>query len=88
VPGHGEPCTKAYLKEQGQIIANWVGYVERLVERGIGAEEALQGPIEVTQQDPYPIGQRLFLHDKRLTGMIVRNLHPRILDKKLQAGAA
>ena len=81
MPGHGEPC------EQGQIVANWVGYVERLVERGIGAEEALEGPIEVTKQDPYPIGQRLFLHDERLTGMIVRNLHQRILDRKLQAGA-
>ena len=51
MPGHGEPC------EQGQIVANWVGYVERLVERGIGAGEALRGPIEVKQQDPYPIGR-------------------------------
>jgi cyclase len=34
VPGHGEPCGKAYLKEQGQIVENWVGYVERFVERG------------------------------------------------------
>jgi cyclase len=85
VPGHGEPCSKAYLKEQGQIIENWVGYVERLVERGIGPDEALTGPIEVTKQDPYPIGQRLFMLNERLTGMIIRNLHQRILDKKVQA---
>ena len=35
VPGHGEPCTKAYLKEQAQIVENWVGFVERFVDRGV-----------------------------------------------------
>src|SRR5271157_2881572 len=44
VPGHGDPCTKAYLKEQGQIVENWVGYVERFVDRGITADEALKEP--------------------------------------------
>ena len=39
-------------------------------------------PVAVTAQDPYPIGQRLFMHDERLTGMIVRNLHARILERK------
>ena len=87
VAGHGEPCTKAYLKEQAQIVANWVGYIERFVERGLGPDEILAQPLEVTRQDPYPIGQRLFMHDQRLTGMIVHNLHQRILDKKQAAGA-
>jgi cyclase len=86
VPGHGEPCTKAYLKEQAQIIENWVGFVERHVERGKTPDEILAEPIEVEKQDPYPIGQRLFMHNERLTGMIVRNLHQRILDKRRQAG--
>jgi cyclase len=85
VPGHGEPCGKAYLKEQGEIVENWVGFVERFVDRGVGPDEILRGPIEVTKQDPYPIGQRLFIHNERLTEMIVRNLHKRILDKKRQA---
>ena len=85
IPGHGEPCTKAYLKEQGQIVENWVGYIERFVDRGLSPDEILKEPLEVTKQDPYPIGQRLFIHDERLTGMIVRNLHQRILDKKQQA---
>ena len=40
----------------------------------------------VTRQDPYPIGQRLFIHDERLTGLIVNNLHTRIQERK--AGAA
>lgn len=87
VPGHGAPCTKAYLKEQAQIVENWIGYVERFVDRGVGPEEALEGPIDVTGQDPYPIGQRLFMHDQRLTNMIVNNLHRRILARKGQDGA-
>jgi len=87
IPGHGEPCTKAYLKEQGQIVENWVGYIERFVDRGLTPEEILKQPLEVTKQDPYPIGQRLFMHDERLTGLIVHNLHKRILDKKQAAGA-
>jgi glyoxylase-like metal-dependent hydrolase (beta-lactamase superfamily II) len=85
VPGHGDPCTKAYLKEQGQIVENWIGYVDRFVDRGLTAEEALKEPIEVTSQDPYPIGQRLFMLNDRLTDMTVRNLHQRILDKRQQA---
>jgi cyclase len=82
VPGHGEQCSKAYLKEQAQIIENWIGLVERFVDRGVSADDALKQPIEVTKQDPYPIGQRLFMHDERLTGMIITNLHTRISEKK------
>jgi cyclase len=87
VPGHGEPCGKDYLKEQAQIVENWVGFVERHVERGVGPDEILKEGVPVTRQDPYPIGQRLFMHDERLTGLIVRNLHGRILERK-QAAAA
>ncbi|MBV9862916.1 MAG: MBL fold metallo-hydrolase [Alphaproteobacteria bacterium] len=87
VPGHGDPCGKGYLKEQAQIVENWVGFVERLVERGLTAEEALREPIDARRHDPYPIGQRLFMHDERLTGMIVRNLHKRIVDRKAASAA-
>ena len=82
IPGHGEQCGKAYLKEQAQIVENWIGVVERFVERGLPVEDALKEPVEVTKQDPYPIGQRLFPHDQRLTGLIITNLHQRIRDKK------
>lgn len=88
VPGHGEPCGKDYLKEQAQIVENWVGFVERHVERGVGPEEILSEPVPVTQQDPYPIGQRLFMHNERLTRMTVENLHRRILERKAQAASA
>ncbi len=86
VPGHGEPCGKAYLKEQAQIVENWIGYIERFVDRGVTPEEILRGPVAVTEQDPYPIGQRLFIHDERLTAMIVNNLHARIRERKAAGG--
>ena len=52
--------------------------------RGLGAKlhEILKQPVPVTKQDPYPIGQRLFMHDERLTGLIVNNLHERLLEKR------
>ncbi len=52
VPGHGDPCTKAYLKEQGQIVENWVGYVERFVDRGVSADDALIKAVEVASRTP------------------------------------
>jgi glyoxylase-like metal-dependent hydrolase (beta-lactamase superfamily II) len=88
VPGHGEPCGKAYLKEQAQIVENWIGFIETFVDRGIEPDEILNGPIPVTQQDPYPIGQRLFMLDDRLTGLIVRNLHKRVLERKAASQAS
>jgi hypothetical protein len=63
------------------------GFVETQVERGVGPEEILQEGVPVTRQDPYPIGQRLFIHDERLTGLIVHNLHARILERKTAAHA-
>jgi len=53
----------------------------------VGPDEILKEPVPVTKQDPYPIGQRLFMHDVRLTGLIVNNLHKRLLDRKQGAGA-
>jgi hypothetical protein len=55
---------------------------ETHVDRGIEPDEILREPISVTAQDPYPIGQRLFMHDERLTGLIVRNRHRRIRERK------
>ena len=56
-------------------------------DRGIGPEEILKESVPVTRQDPYPIGQRLFIHDERLTGLIVHNLHRRIVERKAAARA-
>ena len=54
IPGHGDPCTKAYLKEQGQIVENWVGYIERFVDRGLTPEEILKEPTRGHQAGPLP----------------------------------
>jgi glyoxylase-like metal-dependent hydrolase (beta-lactamase superfamily II) len=85
IPGHGDPCGKPYLKEQAQIVENWLGFVDRFVEKGVSPDEILSEKIDATKYDPYPIGQRLFPHDERLTGLVVRNLHKRLLDKKAKA---
>src|SRR5262249_33835068 len=39
VPGHGEPCDRGYVSRQAEILHNWVGVVERFVDRGLTLEE-------------------------------------------------
>lgn len=82
VPGHGEPCDNSYLKEQAQVIENWVGAVEDFVRRGLTEEEALQQP--VPQADPYPIGQRLFPRVDWVNELNVTNLYRRIIARQSQ----
>lgn len=84
VPGHGEPCGKSYLKEQAQIVENWVGFVEGLVVKGISADEALQQPLNIKALDPYPMGQRLEPSESRAMAMTLRNLHKLISARKAQ----
>lgn len=79
VPGHGEVCGKAYLKEQAEIIRNWIELVEEFVRKGMTEEEALKQPLEVTKLDPYPIGQRLFPISDRLNGMNISNIYKQVI---------
>ena len=51
VPGHGEVCTTAYLKEQAQIIQSWIDVVRNAIEKGFGLEEA---KARIECPDPYP----------------------------------
>jgi cyclase len=89
VPGHGEPCTKAYLQTQAQIIHNWLGTVERMVDAGMTEEDAAAEDLAVRRDlDPYPIGQRLFPRDEDVTVMNVRNLHRVITQRKTHPDAA
>ena len=76
VPGHGEPCDKSYLKEQAQIIQDWLGAVEDFMRRGLTLEDALKEPRP--QVDPYPIGQRLFAGSDGLDQRIITNLYNQI----------
>ncbi|MGI8551934.1 MAG: MBL fold metallo-hydrolase [Dehalococcoidia bacterium] len=80
VPGHGEPCDRGYLKQQGEIIQAWIGAVEDFVRRGLSEEEALQQPAPPV--DPYPIGQRLFPISVRVDAMNVSNLYRRIVQRQ------
>jgi cyclase len=86
VPGHGEPCDRSYLKEQGEIIRAWVGAVEEFVGRGMTEEEALAQP--APRVDPYPIGQRLFAISDRVDAMNVSNLYRRIVARQQAAQPA
>ena len=85
VPGHGEPCDRGYLKEQGEIIQNWLGLIEDYVRRGLTEEEALAQPLDILKLDPYPIGQRLFPLDPWLNERNVRNIYQYVAARQAQA---
>jgi glyoxylase-like metal-dependent hydrolase (beta-lactamase superfamily II) len=84
VPGHGEPCDASYLPEQRQIIQNWLGAVEELVQRGMSEDEAAAAPLDVRALDPYPIGQRLFAISESLDQRIVRNVYKHVVARQGQ----
>jgi glyoxylase-like metal-dependent hydrolase (beta-lactamase superfamily II) len=93
VPGHGEPCGKAYLAEQTQIVQAWVDAVDRLVQRGLTEEEAVAEPIDVQRFDPYPIGQRRWLPSYDVDMQVanvnrqnVQNLYRRITARQRSSG--
>jgi glyoxylase-like metal-dependent hydrolase (beta-lactamase superfamily II) len=75
VPGHGETCTKSYLKQQADVIENWLAQVEDFVRRGLTEEEAIAQPLDVASLDPYPIGQRLFAFSDGLNRRNVSNIY-------------
>jgi len=79
VPGHGEPCTPAYLATQAQVIQNWIGVVEDYVRRGLSEDEAVAAPLDVMRDvDPYPIGQRLFTRSDWVTEANIRNVYKHV----------
>lgn len=78
VPGHGEPCTTAYLSEQAEIVQAWVDAVERMVREGMTQAEARDQRPAV---DPYRIGQRLFPIEDALNTRIIDNLYPRLVER-------
>lgn len=80
VPGHGEPCDRSYLRDQIQVIENWIGAVEDFVRRGLTEEEALREP--APDADPYSIGQRLFNATERVNNLNVSNIYRRIVARQ------
>jgi cyclase len=85
VPGHGEPCTRAYLATQAEIIHNWIGVVEDFVRRGLSEDEAAATPLDVVKDiDPYPIGQRLFPRSDWVTEANIRNVYKHVTARQAQ----
>ena len=80
VPGHGEPCDKSYLDRQGQILRDWIGAVEALIDKGMTEDDALKQPCP--DVDPYPIGQRLFPRNEYVTEANIRNVYRRIMERR------
>jgi cyclase len=83
VPGHGEPCDKRYLDAQGQILRDWVGAMETMVDKGMTEDEALKQPCP--EVDPYPIGQHLFARNDFVTEANMRNVYRRIMERRAAA---
>lgn len=82
IPGHGEPCTKDYLATQAQVIRNWVGFIEELVDQGVPEDEGSSRLTDIGELDPYPIGQRLFPMQETLVGWNVRNLYRQVAERR------
>lgn len=52
VPGHGEVCTKAYIKEQASFIEEWIAAVRGALDKGWTLEEACA---RISFLDRYPM---------------------------------
>lgn len=57
VPGHGDVCGKAYLKEQGDFILEWKTYVKEGIDRGMTRDEAVARLTAMTDRYPMDVGQ-------------------------------
>lgn len=83
VPGHGEPCDRAALREQAAIVEAWIDAVRGFIGRGLTEDQAVQEP--VPKADPYPLAQRLFEREAYVDEMNVRNLYRRITERERSA---
>jgi glyoxylase-like metal-dependent hydrolase (beta-lactamase superfamily II) len=82
LPGHGEPCDKSYLNTQAQIVRDWVGAIETLIDKGVSEDEAVAMPCPAV--DPYPIAQRLFPRNAWVDEVNVRNVYKQVTARKAQ----
>jgi len=80
VPGHGEPCTKAYLQEQIEIVHAWLDAVGAFVRRGLTEDEAIRE--KMPKVDPWPLAQRLHEWEPAVYERSIRNLHKLIIARE------
>ena len=55
VPGHGDVCSKEYLKEQAACIREWIDAVREAIDQGLSRQEA-QARIPLLRGYPMDIG--------------------------------
>jgi cyclase len=72
VPGHGEICTKAYLKEQARVVEGWVAVAKTAIAKGLTAEQACQ---ELDCPDPHPKQAGTPMDDDGLNQAIMARLY-------------
>jgi cyclase len=73
VPGHGPVCDTRYLDEQGAFIREWVDYVRRGIDRGLGKDEAVESLTALTDRYPMDVEQEGMA--PRVMKMNVANLY-------------
>jgi len=57
IPGHGAPCDKGYLDEQGAYIMEWKEYVKGGIDRGLTKDQAVAELTDMTGRYPMDVGQ-------------------------------
>jgi cyclase len=72
VPGHGEICKKDYLKEQSDIIRQWVDLVKSAIQKGWSVDEATR---RISQPDPYPKQPGTPMTEDELNRAIITRLY-------------
>ena len=72
IPGHGEVCTKAYLKKQASFIKEWIASVKEAINKGWTLEEAQK---RISFLDRYPMGMGLEAFGPELQKMNVARLY-------------
>jgi cyclase len=72
IPGHGTVCNKAYLKEQADIIKQWVKVAQEAMAQGIAREEAVN---KIACPDPYAIQPDISFTEPQVNRMIVHRLY-------------
>jgi len=80
VPGHGEPCTKAYVPEQRAVIQGWLEVVGDFIRSGFTEDEAVKQPFP--KIDPYPLGQRLDQWESWVHEQSMRHLYRLVAAKE------
>lgn len=72
VPGHGEMCTKSYLKEQAKIVQDWIQVVQDAIKKGQTEAEAVAS---ITCPDPYPKLASISVSEVEINRMTISHLY-------------